>query len=193
MDEEALIAAVLRIRAVSAEPLSVAQVHAALVAEGADVEMGPVKKAASKATKRAAVAGAGAGAGAGGAGAPPAVQPEALSTQKPSNKELKAARAAAESLKVAESCMMKAQKRLQNRHLLNASGGEELDQAAVARAVSRAISGALDAGETVSRERFEADVATLQYILHAGAPVALADEQRKAATTQLEMLMAKNG
>jgi len=92
--------------------------------------------------------------------------------------------------------MMKAQKRLQNRHMLSRSAlesGEDLDKAAIERAVKRAISGALDPGETVSRERFEADLATLQWILHAGAPVDLDEAARKAATTQLEMLMAKKG
>ena len=186
MDEEALIEAVLRLRAASAEPLSVAQLHAALVAEGADAEMGPVKKAASKAAKRAAAAGT----------APEVPAAAAEASANPSNKELKAAKAAADSLKAAEGCMMKAQKRLQNRHMLSRSAlesGEDLDKAAIERAVKRAISGALDPGETVSRERFEADLATLQWILHAGAPVDLDEAARKAATTQLEMLMAKKG
>lgn len=52
MEEEALIAAVLRLRLASAEPLQAAALHAALSSEGLDVDMSAVKKAASKAAKR---------------------------------------------------------------------------------------------------------------------------------------------
>jgi len=190
MDEEALIMAVIRLRTESAEPLNAAALTALLTAEGVEAEASAVKKAASKATKRMAQSAA-------AAPAPitPAAEPAA-----PSNKELKAAMAAVESLRAAEAVMMKAQKRLANRHLLRSSAATEgdLDKAAIERAVVQAISGALPAGETtVSRERFEADLATLQWILHPGVArserfeVALTGEQRAAATAQLAMLNSK--
>jgi len=182
MDEEALIAAVIRIRAGS-EPLTNSQVHAALTADGFEVDLSAVKKAASKAAKRT-----------GSTVALPAPAP-AAEPSKPSNKELKAAKSAAESLKAAESAMARAVRRLQNRHLLSSAsasgqGGEPLDEAAIDAAVARAISGALDEGQSVSRERFEADVATLQWVLHPGCPRATPMEQAVAAAAQLKMLMA---
>ena len=183
-----MISAVLRIRADSALQLTNAQLHAALVAEGADVEVSAVKKAASKAAKRTAATTDGSMA------ITPAETPAAVS--KPSNKELKAAKASADAFKAVEGTMMKAVRRLQNRHLLSSAsasgdGSAPLDKASIDRAVTRAISGALDAGETVSRERFEADVATLQWVLHPMCPRETSAEQAVAAAAQLEMLMAK--
>ena len=184
MDEEALISAVIRLRQQSTEPLNAAALTALLTAEGVDVEPSAVKKAASKATKRMA------------ATAPAPVAPAAKPAA-PSNREKKAAAAAVESFRRAEADMVKAQKRLASHDLLRTSAAAEvdLDKAAIERGVVLAISGVLPEGSaSVSRERFEADLATLEWILHPGVAqserfqVALTDEQRVQATTQLAML-----
>ena len=51
-DENELVTAVQRVRLASANPLSVAQVHAALQGEGNKADLAAVKKASSKAAKR---------------------------------------------------------------------------------------------------------------------------------------------
>jgi hypothetical protein len=182
MDEEALISRVLSLRAASTEPLTAAQLHAALTDEGLELEFSAVKKAASKAAKRAPETMA--------ASASPAPETGPPTTSK---KAEKAAKATAEALKAAETLMLNTQKRLQNRHLLNAAGGTlPTDKAFIERAALRAITGSLDAGETVSRERVEADMAMLEWLLHPGNPSDIAQEQKLAAVAQLEMLKAQN-
>ena len=85
--------------------------------------------------------------------------------------------------------MLNTQKRLQNRHMLNAAGGElPTDKAFIQRAAMRAITGSLDSGETVCKERVEADLAMLEWILHPGNPSDIAREQKTAAAAQLTML-----
>jgi hypothetical protein len=185
-DEEAdglaLIDAVIRIRSASAEPLTAAQVHKALTDEGANLEFSAVKKACSKAAKR----------------MPPGDHPAATTAAaaseqptEPSNKEKKLAKAAAGALATAETGMMMALQRLQNRHTLNSNASLSpaflalADRAFLERAVQRAITGSLDPDETVCSERVAADKATLEWILHQGCSFELSTEERTAATAQL--------
>ena len=99
MDEEALIASVLRLR-LNGE--SVAQVAALLEQEGTSVPLSQVKKACSKAAKRCPAA----------AAAAPAAAPSAPNGATNEKKEAKRAKAAAAMIKSAESAMLDSQRRL---------------------------------------------------------------------------------
>lgn len=178
MDEEALIEAVLRIRASSGEKLTAALVHEKLAAEGVVVELSALKKAASKASKR----------------APQSIEAPVQSTAKGSGKELKAAKKAAELLKVAASTMMKSNVRLRDRHMLSTYHSEPPadPKAFIEQAVSRAISGVMAADETVSKKRVEADMATLLWLLHPGNTFELPQERRTAAEAQLELIRSNS-
>ena len=103
MDEEALIASVLRLR-LNGE--SVAQVAALLEQEGTSVPLSQVKKACSKAAKRSPAAAAAATAAA------PAAAPSAPNGATNEKKEAKRAKAAAAMIKSAESAMLDSQRRL---------------------------------------------------------------------------------
>lgn len=178
--EEELIQNVIRIKSASVEALTVAQVHAALVAEGVQVELASVKKAASKAAKRMPSA---ASAACHSGLYPPAAIPMA------SKKELKKEAAIADALKAAELAMMTAQKALhQESWMVALHGTQEETKAFIDRAAKLAISGGLSAGESVGKERVTADVATLQYLLTPGAPFELGEEEQAAAQAQLEKL-----
>jgi len=180
-NEEALIESCIRIRLASTEALTPAQVHAALISEGVAVEAGAVKKACSKATKRMASANPAAATSAPAS----AAESEASSKQK-----LKAAKAATEALKAAESAMMSSQKVLRDKWMFDGQGGAPPSdtKAFIQLATARAVSGTLDVDESVSKERVDADVATLQWVLHPGSPFELPEEQRAAARVQLDKL-----
>ena len=179
--EEQLIEHVVRLKTATPE-LTAGQVHAALLAEGVDVELAAVKKAASKATKRMLAA-------------PPAAPvpvPAPPNAAAPSKQESKRATAAAEALKAAEVAMMTAQKALhQERYMVAMHGAEADTKGFVDKVVALAISAVLEPDEpAATKERVEADVATLQYVLLGGSPFELPDDQRVAARAQLEKLEA---
>lgn len=172
MDEEALIAAVLRVR-VSAPESSAAQVKEALAAEGhGDLTLSQVKKACSKASKRNPRV----------AGADAPAQQEQVPTK--SRREEKAEKAAEEALKSAERAMIVAQRRAHN-----AGGAPPPMQSDdfIKWATGRALTGMLDArmNEVANEQRLEADIATIEWIrLATGAGVLEVTE------TQLEEAMA---
>jgi len=175
--EDELIEAVLRIKRASEEPLTAAQVHAALAAENVTCELKEVKKAASKAAKR----------------APPtttaATESEPPKPQAPSKQSLKKEAAMATALKSAEMAMQWAQKAYHEESWMVAlHGNTEETKAFIDRAAACAISGLLFDGEIVCKERVEADIATLHYMLLPGSPFNLPEESRNAATTQLALL-----
>jgi len=174
--EDELIDNVLRIKG-TAPGLTAKQVHEALTAEGVSVEFSAVKKAASKAAKRLPAQ---------LPDAPPA--PEPVPTA-PSKQEQKRANAQAEALKAGEHAMFTALKGLHEERWMVALHGDSKDRKSfIDRAAACAISGALANGDLVSKERVEADVATLQYILLPGSPFELPEEERTQAQAQLEKL-----
>ena len=177
VSEEDLIDSVARIKLASADALTAKQVHEALTSEGVVVDFSAVKKAASKAAKRTPAA------------LPPAPVQALPEAPAQSKSELKKANAKVEALKAAEVAMFTALKALHEERWMVALHGEQRDtKAFIDSAAAGAISGALAAGEPVGKERVDADVATLQYILLAGSPFELAEEERKMAEAQLEKL-----
>ena len=130
MTEDQLIEAVLRIRAASAEALTAKQMHDALVAEGATVEFGQVKKAASKAAKRAP---------AGDASVPALPTPPPTG---PSKKAEKKEGVQAAALKAGELAMFTALKGLHQERWMVAQHGEERQtKAFIDMTAASAISG----------------------------------------------------
>jgi len=176
--EDELIESVLRIKVASSATLTAAQVHAALTDEGlANVSLAQVKKAASKAAKR--MTGT----------AMPAAELAAPKPDAPSKQEQKKAAAIEEGLKSAQSLMMSALKALHaERWMVALHGRPEDTKDFIDRAGAFALSGLLDKGEAVSKERVEADAATLHYMLLPGSPFAMSDEEQAAARAQLEKL-----
>ena len=157
MDEEALIASVLRLR-VNGE--SVAQVHAMLESEGADVTLPQVKKACSKASKRT------------GSTAPPAAAAVAAApaadAASEDKKAAKKAKAAAAALKAAESAMLDTQRRLKlakDPDEMNAQVPRHQMEAFIQRQTKLAVSGLLGPGDAnVLKDRIEADIAMLEWL-----------------------------
>ena len=165
-DEETLIAAVTRVRLGGAE--TVAACHEALVGEFNGLTMGQVKKANSKAVKRA-----------GGSIVPTAVKEEAdkaaaapppVPVPVPSEKKAaKQAKQAGLELKSAENEMMDAQRRLRAAK----TGGDmfgavQVDGSVedfVQRITAKAMSAVLEPGdEKHLKERVEADIAALEWV-----------------------------
>jgi len=171
MDEEQLIEAVLRVKLTGVDSTPTA-LHAALVAEGHEVELSQVKKAASKATKRAARAGT--------LESAPAPAPPAASrapTANESKKQAKQEKQAAAELKAAQAAMMEAQRKLR----AVKSGGadmavtikgtaEEFVQKITAKALSAVLE---DDDEKHLKERMEADIAALEWVRLASTSGAL--------------------
>ena len=175
--EEDLIERVLAIKSSSVDPLTAAQVHAKLTTDGVQVELSQVKKAASKAAKRVPTT---------LPAAPVAVPAPAAGISK---QEAKRAAVATDALKAAELAVMTALKSLHHeRWMVALHGTAEDTKAFLDRAAKQAICGSLDDGEPISKERVEADVVTLQYVLLAGSPFKLPDGDRSAAKAQLEKL-----
>lgn len=172
LDEEALIEAVLRVRQAGAATAAVAEVHTSLVDEGYEVTLSQVKKACSKATKRA-----------GGltATAPAAAPPLNLPSAKQLAKQEKAAaakmKADASALKSAENEMMETQRRLRAARDGSEDGAVTITGTAedfVQKATMMALAGKLEPGdERVLRERIEADLAALEFVKLASASGAL--------------------
>ena len=212
-NEEALIESCIRIRLASTEALTAAQVYATLISEGAAVEAGAVKKACSKATKRMAAASANPAA----ATAAPASAAESEASSKQKIKAAKAATEAlkaAESAMMSSQKVLRDKvgtsrsnttpshpachsRALRSRvpgspaqWMFDGQGGAPPSdtKAFIQLATARAVSGTLDVGESVSKERVDADVATLQWVLHSGSPFELPEEQRVAARVQLDKL-----
>ena len=181
VDEEALIAHVIRVKCASGESLTAAQVHAALTVEGLEVAAKDVKKACSKAAKR----------------LDPSMQDAAVveAAAAPSKQQLKAAKVAADSLKAAEAAMMNSQKALRDRWMFDGVGGAPPSDSKgfIELATARAISGTLAPEEVLSKERVEADVCTLAWILTPGSPFKLPNEQCEGARAQLERLESLRG
>ena len=160
MEEEKLIEAVLRLRVEAPEAETAAQILAALEAEGhGDLCLGAVKKAASKATKR--------------AGPPPqkpaapAAAPEISSEAKAERNakaKAKAEKLKAAELKAAENAMMDAQRRLRiakgsgdDGGAVQVQGGIELF---IQQITTKALSGILEPGdEAVLAQRIEVHAA----------------------------------
>ena len=186
MEEEQLIAAVSRVKLASEATLTAAEVHKVLASEGLDVSLSQVKKAASKAAKNkldVPVA------------APAATAaPPAPNSAKQAEKKAKAAR---EALKATEAAMMEQQKALRNRWLAEGHGSVPPYEGAafVQYVTSRALAGALSDGEELTRERVEADVATLEWMLlaHAEGQLPLPDDASEGAASQLERLRSVRG
>eukprot|EP00325_Prymnesiales_sp_UTEX-LB-985_P020924 CAMPEP_0174716464 /NCGR_PEP_ID=MMETSP1094-20130205/24268_1 /TAXON_ID=156173 /ORGANISM="Chrysochromulina brevifilum, Strain UTEX LB 985" /LENGTH=308 /DNA_ID=CAMNT_0015916229 /DNA_START=27 /DNA_END=953 /DNA_ORIENTATION=- len=189
--EETLVEHVMRIKQASAEPLTTSQIQAALAEEGMTFETSQVKKAASKATKRIAHGSA--------SPAAPAVPEDAtvVDAAAKSKNAAKRAAAAAEALKAAEAKMMSTQKALRDRWMHDGmgnapGGGKPTDtKSFIEHAAAHAISGTLTEDEAVSRERVEADVAMLHWILHPNSTFAEmfpSEDDRKAARAQLDKL-----
>jgi len=176
--EEDLIASVLRVKSASSEQLTAKQVHEALTAEGITADFAAVKKAASKAAKRAPAE-----------TALPAAPVPAPTPPAPSKQDQKRATAQAEALKAGELAMFTALKELHQERWMVALHGESRDtKAFIDRAAAFAIAGALTDEDGLSKERVEADVATLQYILLPGSPFELPEEECSQAREQLEKL-----
>lgn len=174
LTEEELIDAVIRVKSASEDTLTAAQVHAALTAENVAVELKDVKKAASKAAKRTPTT------------ATIASEPK---PQGPSKQALKKDAAMASALKSAEMAMQWAQKALHEESWMVALHGNTAEtKAFMDRAAACAISGLLLEGEAIRKERVEADLATLHYMLLPGSPFDLPEESRNAAATQLALL-----
>lgn len=157
MDEEALIASVLRLR-VNGE--SVAQVHAMLESEGANATLPQVKKACSKASKRT------------GSTVPPAAAAVAVApaadAASEDKKAAKKAKAAAAALKAAESAMLDTQRRLKlakDPDEMNAQVPRHQMEAFIQRQTKLAVSGLLGPGDAnVLKDRIEADIAMLEWL-----------------------------
>jgi len=106
-----------------------------------------------------------------------------------SKQELKKSAALEEGLKSAQVAMMGALKALHAERWMVALHGRPQDtKDFVDRAAALALSGLLEKGEAISRERVEADMASLHYMLMPGSPFVLSDEERAAAHAQLEKL-----
>jgi hypothetical protein len=168
MDEEALVEAVIRVRAAGLKVESAAQVHAALTSSDEQYKgltLQQVKKACSKAAKRT-----------GGGPAPPTAAPAVpqQTSQAKAKKEAKAAKlkeaADAAELKAAESAMMDTQRRLRAAK----AGGDQMSaqvditgtvESFVNQITTRAIAGLLEPGdEEVLKERIDADIAALTWV-----------------------------
>ena len=137
MDEDALIASVLRLR-LNGE--SVAQVAALLEQEGTSVPLSQVKKACSKAAKRSPAAPAAAPAAA-------LCAPNGASNEK---KEAKRAKAAAAMIKSAESAMLDSQRRLKQAKdpdEINAQVPRHAMEGFIQRQTKLAVAGILGPGD----------------------------------------------
>ena len=171
-EEEKLIEAVIKARAAGAT--TNAEVHAALSAEGMDVPMATVKKAASKATKR-----VGTPAAASAAPAPAAAPLDAPVSAKAAKKAEQAKKAAAAELKAAENGMMEAQRKLRTAKAGGVAGqAVHIDgtmEQFIQAITTRAISGILEDGDVkVLKERMDADIQALEWVKLANAQGALA-------------------
>jgi len=170
--EEELIQNVIRIKSASVEALTVAQVHAALVAEGVQVELAPVKKAASKAAKRVGEQPVVAPAVAPAASEPTAAKQAKLAKQAAAQEKAKAAE-----IKSAENTMMEAHRKLRGAKTGDPSAPVTITGSAedfVQQVTTRAITGILEEGDArFLKERIEADIATLEWIKLASASGAL--------------------
>ena len=165
VDEETLIAAILRVR-VSQPNLTAAETHAVLAAEPefAEVALPAVKKAAGKATKRAAKE---------AAAAPAAAKKSNVLTAPPvvsEAKQAKQAKAAGLELSSAQSAMMDTQRVLRaaksggDKHAMAVTIDMPIEQF-IQQISTKAMSGVLDAGEErFLKERVEADIAALEWV-----------------------------
>ena len=185
LTEAELIESVVRLRSADGS-LTTTQIHAAL---GPELDFGLVKKAVSKATKRMAQQGS-------ALPEAPVVVPvpkpaSGVDDQaaKPSKQAMKKAAAVAEALKAAEVSMMTALKaRYQERWMVALHGTAAETKAFIDRAAMLAISGTLEQDEGLSKERVDADVATLHYLLLPGSPFDLPEADRSKAESQLDKL-----
>ena len=187
MDEDALIASVLRLR-LNGE--SVAQVAALLEQEGTSVPLSQVKKACSKAAKRSPAAPAAAPAAA-------LCAPNGASNEK---KEAKRAKAAAAMIKSAESAMLDSQRRLKlakDPDEINAQVPRHAMEGFIQRQTKLAVAGILGPGDAaVLRERIEADIAMLEWLKLAAGAGELAfteDVMALGGEVQLQRLKAVRG
>jgi hypothetical protein len=195
MDESALIDAVLRLRTTD-QLETAAQVHEALIKEGHDVTISQVKKASSKAMKKASANGE------------KAAEPLQAATKEEakrgvgavSKKEEKAAKAAVAAMKSAEAHMMMTCRKLRM------ALGEDEYAAAIAtsdrgerfiqQVTTRALEAKLRAEEANTiHERVEADLAVLEWALLAvkAKTLTLPPEALETAATQVERLKGVRG
>lgn len=170
LDEEALIEAVVRIRTAGE---SAAQVHAVLTAEGVEVSLSDVKKAASKAAKR--MGGLPAAASKQQAAPAPAAAP--ANPEKAAKAAKKAEKQANAELKAAEQDMMQAQRKLRAAKSGNSDGAVTIDgdvQQFIQAIAMRALSGVLEPGDSDHLAlRIEADICALEWVALANKAGAL--------------------
>ena len=195
LDDEALIAAVVRVRAaLPADKQTAAEVHAALIAEGySDLTLSQVKKASSKAMKRGSINKAAAAEAEVGMQA--AAAADAPGTM--SKREAKAAKAKEMEMKAAESHMMQA-----NRTLRLSMGDDEYSAAVatsdrgekfIKAVTQRALEARLTPAETVRgvpRDRLAADLATLEWmeLAEKAGTLTIPEEARASAAAQVARL-----
>lgn len=169
IDEEALIAAVIRVRA-DLGIQTAAECFTALEDEFANLTMSLCKKACTKATKRTA------GQQAAAAPAPAAAAP-AKSSKKAEKEQKRAEQQLAAEVKAAEATMMEMQRRLRAAKLGDAAAAVTINESAEAfiqKATQKAIAGILDEDDApVLKERIEADITALEWVKLAQASGAL--------------------
>ena len=183
--EEQLIEAVMALRLEDGgAALTVAQLHSALEKSGVSASVSEVKKAASKASKR----------------APKQEEASAVQETAPvavSKSQAKAAKVFEQKMKAAEAAMMEEQKRLRDRWIHDGTGKAPPHEgkAFIQFVTGRALAGALEPEEELCKERIEADVATLEWMILAdqAGELQLPVEGREGAHSQLERLKTVRG
>ena len=187
MDEEALIAAVIRVRLEGETPK---QVHEKLVGEGLECSAGDVKKACSKASKR-------------GETGIVVAQPPAAEAAPPVESKRAAKMAAAKEqqklseIKAAEQAMMEAQRLLKAKKTGDPNAAITIDgtaEAFIQRVTARALSAALEPGDKeFLKERIDADIAALEWVkLSAAAGALKLSEDIVALGNELQLQRLKD-
>ena len=174
IDEEALIAAVIRARE-ELDISSAADCFSALESEFAGLTLALTKKACSKATKRTAGQPKPAAPAAAAASAASDAAPKL--SKKQEKEAARAEKAAASELKSAEATMMEMQRRLRAAKIGDAAAPITINGSAesfIQAAAQKAITGTIDPDETaVLKERIEADITALEWVKLAQAAGAL--------------------
>ena len=171
MDEEALIAAVVRVRL---EGETFKSVHEKLVAEGLKCEASEVKKACNKASKRGHT-GIVEVATDGAAEAAPAA--EAVQSKRAAKAAKNAGDQKLAELKAAEQHMMETQRLLKGKKTGDPNAAITIDgtaEAFIQRCTAKALSAGLEPGDqNFLKERIDADIAALEWVRMASAAGAL--------------------
>jgi hypothetical protein len=191
MDEEALISAIVRIKAGGAS--TNAEVHSALIAEGhTKLELKDVKKAASKAAKKGLLSSVSI-----------ATEPDKEYTVVNSKKQEKAAKAAIDSMKSAETDMMDKCRRwriaMGEDEYAAVAATQDRGKLFIESVVARALESKLSTEEVLSATgistRVEADLAVLVWsqMAQKAGTLTLPEEAVLTATRQIERLKDVRG